>query len=119
MAERTLALEDALAQAERANASKSRFVAAASHDLLQPLSAAKLFLALGRKRRPGSPKPGGDHPPRVRSAFDSVESILGALLDISRLDSGSVTVSLSHPSRSAICSGGSSTSSARSPARRG
>ena len=43
--ERTLALEAALATAERANASKSRFVAAASHDLLQPLSAAKLFLA--------------------------------------------------------------------------
>ena len=43
--ERTLELEDALADAERANASRSRFVAAASHDLLQPLSAAKLFIA--------------------------------------------------------------------------
>ena len=42
--ERTLELEDALSAAERANASKSRFVAAASHDLLQPLSAAKLFM---------------------------------------------------------------------------
>ncbi|MFN3847608.1 MAG: PAS-domain containing protein, partial [Paracoccaceae bacterium] len=37
--DRTLDLEDALANAERANASRSRFVAAASHDLLQPLSA--------------------------------------------------------------------------------
>lgn len=43
--ERTLELEDALAHAERANASRSRFVAAASHDLLQPLSAAKLSSA--------------------------------------------------------------------------
>mgnify|MGYP006193983145 CR=1 FL=1 len=39
-----LELEDALANAERANASRARFVAAASHDLLQPLSAAKLFI---------------------------------------------------------------------------
>ena len=43
--DRTLELEDALAHAERANASRSRFVAAASHDLLQPLSAAKLFIS--------------------------------------------------------------------------
>ncbi len=43
--ERTLDLEDALTAAERANASKIRFVAAASHDLLQPLSAAKLFVS--------------------------------------------------------------------------
>ena len=43
--ERTLDLEDALSEAERANASKSRFVAAASHDLLQPINAAKLLIA--------------------------------------------------------------------------
>ena len=43
--DRTLKLEDALSDAERANASKTRFVAAASHDLLQPLSAAKLYFA--------------------------------------------------------------------------
>jgi signal transduction histidine kinase/CheY-like chemotaxis protein len=93
VAERTLALEDALAQAERANASKSRFVAAASHDLLQPLSAAKLFLAsveCGDQDGELAATIG-----RVSSAFDSVESILGALLDISRLDSGNVTVTLS------------------------
>ena len=93
VAERTLALEDALAQAERANASKSRFVAAASHDLLQPLSAAKLFLASVENADRVADQTATIR--RVRSAFDSVESILGALLDISRLDSGSVTVSLS------------------------
>ena len=43
--DRTQELGVALAEAERANASKSRFVAAASHDLLQPLSAAKLFVS--------------------------------------------------------------------------
>ena len=43
--DRTLELAEALERAERANATRARFVAAASHDLLQPLSAAKLFMA--------------------------------------------------------------------------
>lgn len=83
---RTLELESARDEAERANASKSRFVASASHDLLQPLNAAKLFL---------SSLSSMDHPPaqarlieRVNSAFGSVEQILGALLDISKFDIG-------------------------------
>lgn len=83
---RTIELESARDAAERANASKSRFVASASHDLLQPLNAAKLFLASLSAM---------DQPPeqarlteRITSAFGSVEQILGALLDISRLDIG-------------------------------
>jgi signal transduction histidine kinase/CheY-like chemotaxis protein len=92
VAERTLALEDALEVAERANASKSRFVAAASHDLLQPLSAAKLFLAAAEN----ADGVGGQIATirQVRSALESVESILGALLDISRLDSGNASFNL-------------------------
>ncbi len=90
--DRTLELEDALAHAERANASRSRFVAAASHDLLQPLSAAKLFISsVGDE----------DVPPGARAALDkaqnallSVEGILGDLLDISKLESGRVAVSV-------------------------
>ena len=60
--ERTLELEDALATAERANASKSRFVAAACHDLLQPISAAKLFMSsLARPpRQPRRPRRAGE-----------------------------------------------------------
>lgn len=90
--ERTLALADALAEAERATASKSRFVAAASHDLLQPLSAAKLFLA--SLDAAGTEAERRTAVARIRSAFDSVESILGALLDISRLDSGQGAITL-------------------------
>lgn len=88
--ERTLALESALQQAERANASKSRFVAAVSHDLLQPLSAAKLFLAALDSA--ASPDEVALTVSRARSAFESVEGILGALLDISRLDSGAAGI---------------------------
>jgi signal transduction histidine kinase len=89
--ERTLDLEDALARAERASASRSRFVAAASHDLLQPLSAAKLFLSsieaggLAERHRSALTK--------ADNALASVEAILDALLDISRLESGSAGIS--------------------------
>jgi signal transduction histidine kinase len=84
--ERTLELEDALTHAERANAARSRFVAAASHDLLQPLSAAKLFLAsvsdgeLADEARRTLFK--------AENALVSVEGILGDLLDISKLEAG-------------------------------
>lgn len=86
--ERTLDLEDALAAAERANASKSRFVAAASHDLLQPLSAAKLYVTslADRLERPAD----RDVLAKAESALTSAESLIGALLDISKLDSGRV-----------------------------
>jgi len=72
--------------AEAADLSKTRFLAAASHDLLQPLNAAKLFI---------SALSAGSLPPeaaaialKVESAFASVETLLNALLDISRLDAG-------------------------------
>lgn len=83
---RTLELGQALAGAERANAARTRFVAAASHDLLQPLSAAKLFLA----SMADDPMPPRAHQAldKARSALVSVETILDALLDISRLESG-------------------------------
>ncbi|MEC3861727.1 PAS-domain containing protein [Mesobacterium sp. TK19101] len=86
VAERTLELQDALRVAERANASKSRFVAAASHDLLQPLSAAKLYVA-SLENDVHSPEL-AERLSKASSALASVENILGALLDISKLDSG-------------------------------
>lgn len=88
--ERTLDLEDALADAERANAARTRFVAAASHDLLQPLSAAKLFLAsVSDDITAASTRSTLE---KAENALVSVESILGALLDISKLESGLAAV---------------------------
>ncbi|MDA5094673.1 PAS-domain containing protein [Aliiroseovarius sp. KMU-50] len=91
--ERTDELRAARDFAERANASKSRFVAAASHDLLQPVNAAKLFISslehteLDQKQN--------SIVGRISKSFQSVESILGALLDISKLDSGQVNLNIS------------------------
>lgn len=90
--ERTLELEDALSNAERANASRSRFVAAASHDLLQPLSAAKLFISSidGTAIDPSAQ----EALVKAQNALVSVEGILDALLDISKLESGRAAVSV-------------------------
>lgn len=89
---RTEELSQALGNAERANAARSRFVAAASHDLLQPLSAAKLFVAAARDDA-GEGRLGGTLE-KAHNALISVESILAALLDISRLESGGTEVEI-------------------------
>lgn len=80
------ALEEAKLQADEANLSKTRFLAAASHDILQPLNAARLFLSAlaDTEQTPDSRRLVS----RVDAAFESVERLLGALLDISKLDAG-------------------------------
>lgn len=82
------ALTRAKAEAEEANASKTQFLAAASHDLLQPLNAARLYATTLVERDRG----GGDPAlaENVDASLDAVEDILTALLDISRLDSGAM-----------------------------
>jgi signal transduction histidine kinase len=83
------ALGEAKALAEAANLSKTRFLAAASHDLLQPLNAARLFLgALAETELPNNAVP---LVANAETAFESVERLLSALLDISKLDAGVVT----------------------------
>ena len=84
--ERTAELQVAKAEAEEANASKTRFVAAAAHDLLQPLNAAKLFAALLSEHRDDMPEDQASLVQRVESGLLSVEDLLSALLDISKLD---------------------------------
>lgn len=86
VAARTEELAEALDNAERANSARVRFVAAASHDLLQPLSAAKLFVASARDDAETSTQRSTLE--KAHNALLSVEGILGALLDLSRLESG-------------------------------
>ncbi len=79
-------LERAKAEADDANVSKTRFVAAASHDILQPLNAARLYVtSLIERQRTGEE---GDLVQNIDASLEAVEEIFAALLDISRLDTG-------------------------------
>lgn len=81
-------LGEAKDDAERANLSKTRFLAAASHDLLQPLNAARLFVSALGERRLAEASRGLVGQASV--ALDSVEDLLEALFEISRLDAGAI-----------------------------
>jgi Na+/proline symporter/signal transduction histidine kinase len=86
-------LAQAKSTAEDANISKTRFLAAASHDILQPLNAARLYVTSLVERQSG----GGEDSRLVENIDDSleaIEEILGALLDISRLDAGAMATSI-------------------------
>lgn len=85
LSDRNRDLAVARAAAEEANRSKTRFLRAASHDLLQPLSAARLFLtALADTELDELQR---ELTTRLAGAFESVEELMHAVLDISRLDS--------------------------------
>jgi two-component system CheB/CheR fusion protein len=84
------ALLQAKQQAERANAAKSRFLAAASHDLRQPLQTLHLLQGLLAKVAEG------EGAQRLIARFDqtlaAMSGMLNTLLDINQIDSGSVRV---------------------------
>lgn len=86
-------LRDAKTAAEKANLSKTSFLAAASHDLLQPLNAARLFVAALGDRRLALPTRALVN--QTSTALDSVEDLLEALLEISRLDAGAIQPEIS------------------------
>lgn len=88
VAERTSELSLANRRLAESDADKTRFLAAASHDLLQPLHAARLFAAALDREVEGHPRQLVN---RVESAIVAAEDLLRALLDISRLDAGGVT----------------------------
>jgi Na+/proline symporter/signal transduction histidine kinase len=86
-----VALTDAKGKAEAANQSKTRFLAAVSHDLMQPLNAARLFSAALSHQN-------GEMSPQARqlvqhldSSLRSAEDLISDLLDISRLENGKFT----------------------------
>src|SRR5699024_8233602 len=73
-------------EAERANLSKTRFLAAASHDLLQPLNAARLFAASAPERDAD----GMRHSlANIQSSLEAAQALLSPLLDISNIHAGS------------------------------
>jgi signal transduction histidine kinase len=81
-------------EAERANIAKSRFFAAASHDLRQPLHALTLFVgALKEHARYPELRPLVDH---IDASVAAMETLFNSLLDISRLDAGVLEVQREH-----------------------
>jgi Na+/proline symporter/signal transduction histidine kinase len=90
-------LVSATQRSERESQSKSRFLAAVSHDLMQPLNAARLFASsLAEVARDDEVKRLSHH---IESALSAAEDLIGDLLDISRLESGKLEI---HPQNFAI-----------------
>ncbi|PKM15816.1 MAG: hybrid sensor histidine kinase/response regulator [Gammaproteobacteria bacterium HGW-Gammaproteobacteria-2] len=89
LAEALSAQAQARQDADLANESKTRFLAALSHDVLQPLNAARLFASALRE----SDDSAEQHrlAERVDTALRAAEDLLDGLLDISRLDAGALT----------------------------
>jgi two-component system, sensor histidine kinase len=83
-----LALTQAKEQADLANQSKTRFLAAASHDLRQPLNSALLFLE--SMDEAAMQTRDADLLRRSRLALAALNNLLGTLLDVARLDSGDI-----------------------------
>ncbi|KJY84197.1 histidine kinase [Vibrio galatheae] len=79
-------LVSATQRSEHESQSKSRFLAAVSHDLMQPLNAARLFAStLSEVAKETETKQLSHH---IESALGAAEDLIGDLLDISRLESG-------------------------------
>jgi PAS domain S-box-containing protein len=86
-------LREAKAVAERANQGKTRFLAAASHDLMQPLNAARLFISALLQREPDERT--AKSVQRIDASLSSAEEVLVTLLDISKLDAGALPPNVS------------------------
>jgi CheY-like chemotaxis protein len=79
--------------ADDANVSKTRFIAAASHDILQPLNAARLYVTSLIERQRAGGDSGLVH--NIDASLEAVEEIFAALLEISRLDTGAMQPEMS------------------------
>jgi signal transduction histidine kinase len=75
-------------RAEEADRAKSRFLAAASHDLRQPLHALSLYAAALTLR--ASAGGSGQIAGNIREAVESLSKLVDSLLDISKLDAGAI-----------------------------
>jgi len=86
-------LREAKEAAEEANRSKDKYLAAASHDLLQPMNAARLLVSTLRERQLSGQD--GYLVERIHLALEGAEELLTDLLDISKLDQNAVRPDLS------------------------
>ncbi len=90
------ALKASKTEADRANAGKSRFLAAASHDLRQPLQSLGLYLSVMKRKLEPLQLPNlEDIGNKMRSSLDTMGELLDALLDISKLDGGAIKPEMS------------------------
>jgi Na+/proline symporter/signal transduction histidine kinase len=80
------ALAIAKRKADEANLDKTRFLAAASHDVLQPLNAARLYATSLVERHIADPE--AKLARNIDASLEAVEEILNVLIEISRLDAG-------------------------------
>ena len=87
VAKRTQELSNAKAEAEAANTSKSRFLAAASHDLMQPFNAMSLFTNMLNKKVQNTDLT--ELANNIQNSLSAAESLLSDLVEISRLDNSS------------------------------
>ncbi len=83
-----VALREAKEQAEQATATKSRFLAAASHDLRQPLQSISMYLAM--LTRQVEPSVVQDVTGKMQQSLTAMQELMDALLDISQLESGAI-----------------------------
>ncbi|HEX5999082.1 MAG TPA: NahK/ErcS family hybrid sensor histidine kinase/response regulator, partial [Hyphomicrobiaceae bacterium] len=80
------ALAIAKRKADQANLDKTRFLAATSHDVLQPLNAARLYATSLVERHSAGPE--AKLARNVDASLEAVEEILNVIIEISRLDAG-------------------------------
>jgi signal transduction histidine kinase/FixJ family two-component response regulator len=85
-------VEERTRQFEAANQAKSRFIAAASHDLRQPLHALGLFVEQLRGKLSASER--AHIIRRIEDALSAMNELFSALLDISKLDAGATTINI-------------------------
>lgn len=84
-------LTHAKAEADDANLGKTRFLAAAGHDILQPLNAARLYATtLADKAMKDDDHVTEEYVEKINASLGGVEDILGAVLEIGRLDTGAL-----------------------------
>lgn len=102
VSERTRRLSELNSQLEQANEGKTRFLAAAGHDLMQPLNAAQLFASSLSQRLARKDEAFGYEREvlgHIDSSLRAAEQIISALLEISRLDTGTMQA---HPRTVAV-----------------